>query len=124
MPRTRLTKKPQPAMAQPVSFGLLREYREELFTLGVTPTQARILLYLQRHPHSYIKQCARAFGLTGRIVGYPVRMLQRRHLVTKRRAPQDDRYVMLTLTQRGHALARMILRQINEPVIPLEKKAS
>jgi DNA-binding MarR family transcriptional regulator len=124
MPGTRLTRTSRPPTAPPVSLGLLREYREELFTLGVTPAHARILLYLQRHPNSYILQCARAFGLTGRTVGYPVRMLQQKHLVTKRRAPHDDRYVMLTLTQRGQTLARMILRQLNGHVFPLREKAS
>ena len=97
-----------------VSFGLLREYREELFALGVTPAHARILLYLERNPNSYILQCARAFGLTNRTVGYPVQVLQRRHWVRKRRAPQDDRYVLLTLTQRGHALARRIHKRLHE----------
>ena len=114
MLRPGLPRTSRPTTTQPVGVGLLREYREELFALGVTPAHARILLYLQRHPNSYILQCARAFGLTNRTVGYPVQVLQRRHWIRKRRAPQDDRYVLLTLTQRGQALARKIHKRLNE----------
>ena len=92
--------------------GLLREYRERLFVLGVTPVQARILLYLERNPRSYIMQCARAFGLTGRAVGYPVRVLEQKQWVTKQRAAQDDRYVVLTLTSKGTDLVRAIKQQL------------
>jgi DNA-binding MarR family transcriptional regulator len=94
---------------------LLREYREQLFVLGVTPVQARILLYLERNPRSYIMQCARAFGLTGRSVGYPVRVLERKRWVTKQPAPQDDRYVVLTLTPKGTDLARAIKQHVDSP---------
>lgn len=115
MRHARLLQKGQAPTAAPwrVRLGLLREYRDQLFVLGVTPAQARILLYLQRNPNSYIIQCARAFGLTNRTVGYPVRVLAQRRWVTKRRAPQDDRYVLLTLTSKGTALARAIRQHLD-----------
>ena len=102
----------------------MREYRDELFILGVTPAQARIMLYLQQHPQSYILQCARAFGLTDRTVGYPVRVLEQKRWVRKRRAPQDDRYVSLTLTRNGQALARKIQKRLYERLTPCQAKAS
>ena len=88
--------------------GLLREHHDELFALGVTPGQARILLYIEEHPRCYLQQCARALSLTSRTTGYPVQALQQKRWVKKRRAPQDDRYVFLTLTRTGQALARKI----------------
>lgn len=119
--RTRQTRSPA---SQPVRLGLLREYYDELFALGITPAQARILLYLQQHPGSYIRQCARAFGLAGRSVGIPVRVLQQNRWVTKRRAPQDDRYVSLTLTRRGQVLARKIQTRLSQRLTHFMAKAS
>ena len=62
-------------------------------------------------------QCARALGLTSRTVGYPVRVLEQRQWVTKRRAPQDDRYVLITLTQKGKALAEKMTRQLTRRAV-------
>ena len=93
----------------PGRLGMLRERRED-FSVGVTPVQAGILLYLLQHPGSYIRQCARAFGVTGPAVGVTVRALEQKRWVIKRRAPQDDRYVLLTPTQHGSALADKTLR--------------
>lgn len=91
-----------------VKLGLLRECHDALFVLGVTPGQARILLYIEQHPRCYLQQCARALGLTSRSVGYPVQTLQQ-----KRRAPQDDRYVSITLTRNGQALVRKIHQRLD-----------
>lgn len=102
---------------------VLREYHDELFALGVTPGQARILLYIEGHPRCYLQQCARALGLTSRTVGSPVQALQQKHWVSKRRAPQDDRYVSLRLTRNGQALVRKI-RQCLNGRLPVFKAAS
>lgn len=93
---------------------ILRANHDELFTLRVTPSQARILLYIQEHPRCYLQQCARALGLTSRTVGYPIQMLEQKRWVKKRRAPQDDRYVSLTLTRNGQTLVRKIRRCLRE----------
>ena len=110
MRQAQLLQKTSASTAPPwrASLGLLREHREQLLDLGVTPAQARILLYLQQHPHRYIHQCARAFGLTWKSIGYSVRILEQRRLIIKRRAPQDERCLLLTLTQKGTDLARAI----------------
>jgi DNA-binding MarR family transcriptional regulator len=95
-----------------------------LFSLGVTPGQARILLYIQQHPRCYLQQCARALGLRSRTVGYPVQLFQQKRWVRKRRAPQDDRYVSLTLTRTGHAVVRKIQTRLNGRLTPFRAKAS
>lgn len=100
-----------------VRLALLREYHDELFAIGVTPGQARILLYIEEHPRCYLQQCARALGLTSRAVGYPVQLFVQRQWMTRRRAPQDDRYVFLTLTRKGQALIRKIHKVLKGPVM-------
>ncbi len=102
----------QHAAMRPLSVGFLREYHECLSALDVTPAQAQVLLYLQQHPGSYILQCARAFGRTGRAVGLTVHELQHKRWVTKQRAPQDDRCVLLTVTRKGTYLTKRITRQL------------
>lgn len=115
MRRAQLLQKTSSSIAAPwrASLGLLREHREQLSVLGVTPAHARILLYLQQHPHSYIHQCARAFGLTWKSIGYSVRILEQRRLLMKRRAPQDERCLLLTLRPKGTDLARAIRQQLD-----------
>jgi DNA-binding MarR family transcriptional regulator len=116
MRQTRVPRTPRSrsTTAPPVSLARWREYHDELFPLGVTPGQARILLYIQQHPRCYLQQCARALGLSSRTVGYPVQMFQQKRWVSKRRAPQDDRYVSLTLTRHGQALARKIHQRLDD----------
>lgn len=104
---------------------MLQQYRVQLSDLGVTPTQAGVLLYLQRNPGSYRQRVANAFGLDGAWMGIVIRMLQQKGWVRRQRAPYHDSYVLLTLTQKGHALARMILSRVKSPVKPIPiKKAS
>lgn len=125
MREARLRRKPRLTTTAPwrVSLGFLREYHDDLFALGVTPGQARILLYIQYHPRCYLQQCARALGLRSRTVGYPVRALEQKRWVRKRRAPQDDRYLWLTLTRSGQALIKRIHTRLHER-LPSLKAAS
>ena len=121
---TRLRRKQSTPAPQRVRFGRLREYHEELVALGVTPAQARILIYLLPHPGSYRRQCAKAFGVTAPSVGFTLYELQQKRWVTKQRAPQDDRYVFLTLTPKGRNLAKMIQKRLLERLTPFRAKAS
>lgn len=116
MRQTRVPRTPRSrsTTAPPLSLARWREYHDELFPLGVTPGQARILLYIQQHPRCYLQQCARALGLSSRTVGSPVQMFQQKRWVRKRRAPQDDRYVSLTLTRHGQALVRKIHQRVDD----------
>ena len=122
--RFRRKLRPTTLASQPARLDLLREYHEELFALGVTPAQARILLYLLQHPTSYRRQCAKAFGVTAPTVGLTVHALQKKRWVTKQRSPQDDRYVFLMLTRKGRNLARKIQARLSDRVNPFMVKAS
>lgn len=94
-----------------VSLRWLNAYREELSDLGVTPAQARTLLYLQRNPGSSVQHCARVFGVGGSTMSQLARGAQHKGWVTKQR-PAHDRSVLLTLTQKGHLLAWLIHRRL------------
>lgn len=101
----------------------LNAYRRELSDLGVTPAQARAVLYLQRNPNSSIRQCAAVFGVVGSTMGQLVRSLHHRGWVTKQRSPQDDRSVLLALTPKGHMLAWLLHKQLDAR-LPLTANAS
>ena len=88
----------------------LHSCRDALALLGVTPTQAGVLLYVQRYPGSYQQCVADAFGIDATWTGVVIGMLQRKGWVKKQRAPCDDSYVLLTVTHKGTALARKIIR--------------
>ena len=94
-----------------VSLSWLNAYRGELSDLGVTPAQARALLYLQRNPGSSVRHCARVFGVGGSTMSQLVRGLHRKGWVTKQR-PAHERYVLFSLTQKGHLLAWLIHRRL------------
>ncbi|MDR4470017.1 MAG: MarR family winged helix-turn-helix transcriptional regulator [Nitrospira sp.] len=123
-PRPPRTPRSPSTTVPPVSLASWRAYHDELFSLGVTPGQARILLYIRQHPRCYLQQCARALGLRSRTVGYPVQLFQQKRWVNKRRAPQDDRYVSLTLTRTGHALAKKIRQRLDDRVTSYGASAS
>ncbi|MGE0468863.1 MAG: MarR family winged helix-turn-helix transcriptional regulator [Nitrospira sp.] len=106
-----------------VSLRWLNAYREELSDLGVTPAQARTLLYLQRSPGSSVRHCARVFGVSGSTMRHLVRGLLRKRLVTKQRPSPPDRYV-LALTPIGHLLVVLIHRRLTRRLVPLTAKAS
>jgi DNA-binding MarR family transcriptional regulator len=101
----------------------LNAYQEELSALGVTPAQARAVLYLQRNPDSSIQQCAVVFGVVGSTMGQLVRGLHRKGWITKQRSPQVDRSILLALTPKGHILAWLLHKQLNAR-LPLTAKAS
>lgn len=95
-----------------VRLRVLHTYRSELAFIGVTPTQAGVLLYVQRYPGSYRQCVADAFGIDATWTGVVIRMLQRKGWVKKERAPCDDSYVLITVTRKGTDLASRITRQL------------
>ncbi len=100
----------------------LNAYRKKLSDLGVTPAQARGLLYLQRNPDSSIQQCAIVFGVAGSAMGQLARGLHIKGWVTKQRS-YDGRSVLLGLTPKGHILAWLLHKQLNAR-LPLTAQAS
>jgi len=106
-----------------VSLRWLNAYREELSDLGITPAQARALLYLQRNPGSSVRHCARVFGVSASTMRHLILGLLRKRLVTKQRPSPPDRYV-LALTPIGHLLVVLIHRRLTKRLVPLTAKAS
>ena len=90
----------------------LHSCRGELALLGVTPTQAGVLLYVQRYPGNYQQCVADAFAIDPTWTGVVIRMLQRKGWVKKQRAPCDDSYVLLTVTPKGRDLVSRITRKL------------
>jgi DNA-binding MarR family transcriptional regulator len=106
-----------------VSLRWLNAYREELSDLGITPAQARALLYLQRNPGSSVLHCARVFRVSGSTMRHLVRGLLLKRLVMNQRLSPPDRSV-LALTPIGHLLVLMIHRRLTKRLVPLTAKAS
>jgi DNA-binding MarR family transcriptional regulator len=98
---------------------MLHQYRDTLSAIGVTPTHASILLYLQRNPGTYRQRIADAFGIDAAWTGIVIRVLQQKGWVRRQRALHHDSYVLLTLTQKGQKLARMMLNRVKP--IPFRK---
>jgi DNA-binding MarR family transcriptional regulator len=90
------------------------DFRRRLEPLGVTPLQAGILLYLQRHPGAKVKDTAAALAVQPPTVSAMILTPVRKGWLTKRRVPTDDRSVSLRLTQHGQVLARNILDGIRD----------
>ena len=88
---------------------MLQEFRVELSDMDVTPTQAGVLLYVQRYPGTYRQRVADAFELDASWTGTVVRALQHKGWLRKKRARQDDRYALLTVTRKGSDLVGKIL---------------
>ena len=101
----------------------LNAYHEELSDLGITPAQARAVLYLQRNPDCSIQQCAGVFGVVDSTMRQLVRGLHHKGWVTKQRSPEGDRSVLLALTPKGHILAWLLHKQLNAR-LPLTATAS
>ena len=95
-----------------VRLRILRHYRVELSDLGVTPTQAGILLYLHRYPGTYRQSVADALGIDAAWTGTVIRVLHQKGWLKKQRAPCDDSYVLLTVTRKGTDFVNKITRRL------------
>jgi DNA-binding MarR family transcriptional regulator len=88
-----------------VFLALLRERAAEA---GLSPIQARFLLYLLYHAVELrrVGQLAREFGLTPATVSDAVDSLEDKGLLRRERWPEDRRVVTLRLTPEGEGVAR------------------
>lgn len=91
-----------------VTLRILHDYRAELAALNVTPLQAATVLYLQYNPGSYVSHCAKGVGMTALNMKDILKRMKLKGWLRKQRAPEDDRYVRLTLTPNGAALVSKI----------------
>ena len=95
------------------------EFRKILEPIRVTPLQAGVLLYLQRHMDASMTDTATALPLRMPTISAAVKDLVGKRWVTKRRSLKDDRVVCLSLSRRGEALAQRIKKQVRDVRIDL-----
>lgn len=92
---------------------MLRDYRAELTAFQVTPLQAATVLYLQHNPGSYIRHCANGVCVPTRSMREILERIEQRRWLRKQRVPEDDRYLLLTLTRTGPELASKVTRLLH-----------
>jgi len=88
------------------------EFRRTLEPIRVTPLQAGMLLYLQRHTDAKLTDAAAALCLRLPTLSDVVKDLVRKRWVTKRRSVTDSRVVHLRLSRRGLVITRKIENQV------------
>lgn len=105
--------------------------REEAWEHGLSPTQARFLIYLHYHDVELrrISQLAREFDLTQATVSDAVASLETKKLIQRERWPEDRRIVTLRLTPDGEKLATILsgwadpIREHLRPFSPEDREA-
>ncbi len=90
------------------------EFRKSLEPIGVTPLQAGVLLYLQRHMDAKLTDAAASLGVRLPTLSGVLKDLVRKRWVTKRRSVTDTRAVCLSLSRRGEALAQKIEERVRD----------
>ena len=103
------------------------EFRRRLEPVRVTPLQAGVLLYLQRHMDARVTDAATALRLRLPTLSEVVKDLVRKRWVTKRYSVEDRRAVCLSLSRRGEALAQRIegqVRDVRSDLTPMKEASS
>ena len=90
------------------------DFRRRLAPIGVTPLQAGVMLYLQRHPDAKMTGTAAALGVQPPTLTVVIDDLVRKHWVTRRRALHDDRAVWLRLSRQGQVVAGKIKNHVRD----------
>jgi len=88
------------------------EFRRHLEPIRVTPLQAGVILYLQRHRDAKLTDAADALCLRLPTLSDVVKDLVRKRWVTKRYSVEDRRAVCLRLSRRGQVITRKIEAQV------------
>ena len=88
------------------------EFRRSLEPIRVTPLQAGMLLYLQRHRDAKLTDAATALCLKLPTLSDVVKDLVRKRWITKRYSVEDRRAVCLRLSRRGQVITRKIENQV------------
>ena len=84
------------------------EFRRCLEPIRVTPLQAGVILYLQRHMDAKLTDAAASLLVRQPTLHEVVKDLVRKRWVTKRRSVTDSRAVCLSLSRQGEVVARKI----------------
>jgi DNA-binding MarR family transcriptional regulator len=87
-------------------------FRHRLQPLGVSPLQASMLLYLDRHPQCEVIEIASALCLQNLSAVKTVQLIQRNGWLRKPQINANRKIVKLQLTAKGIALARKIKENI------------
>ncbi len=90
------------------------DFRRSLEPIRVTPLQADVLLYLQRHIDASVTDAATALRLRLPTLSEVVKDLVRKRWVTKRYSVEDRRAVCLRLSRRGQVITRKIENQARD----------
>ena len=90
------------------------DFRRSLEPIRVTPLQAGVLLYLQRHMDASVTDAATVLRLRLPTLSEVVKDLVRKHWVTKRYSVENRRAVCLQLSQRGQVITRKIEAQVRD----------
>ena len=85
---------------------------------GLTPAQLRALLALHQAPCA-VGELGRCISMADANVSALCKRLQRQGLVTRARAPQDERVVHLALTPDGERLALLLESQLAQRLQPV-----
>lgn len=105
---------------------LVGDFRRILGPICVTPSQAGVILFLRRQADARVTDAATALGVSLATLSRTVTALVRKRWIAKRRAVKDDRVVVLSLSQRGNALARHIeqrVRHVNATLADQDRQA-
>jgi DNA-binding MarR family transcriptional regulator len=90
------------------------DFRRRLEPIGVTPLQAGVMLYLQRHPDAKMKDTAAALDVKPPTLTAVIDDLVRKRWVTRQRALHDDRAVCLQLSRQGQVVAEKIKTHVRD----------
>ena len=107
MPSAEHTSRDKPTLLE-VVLQVQGDFRSRLASIGATPLQAGVLLYLQRHAEPRLIEVAAAVGVQPPTVTRVIHNLVRKRWVTNRHSIEDLRVVCLRLTRQGQVIARRI----------------
>ena len=99
------------------------EFRRNLEPIRVTPLQAGVILYLQRHPDAKLTDATEALCLRLPTLSVVVNDLVENRWVIRRHSVKDRRALCLSLTRQGQALARKIKNQVQNVKTDLTQQA-
>lgn len=92
-------------------------YQPLLTPLGLTYPQYLVLLLLWEHRELAVKEIGRKLLLDTGTLTPLLKLLEQRHLLSRRRDPRDERSVLAALLPAGEALheqARLVPRQLGQ----------
>ncbi len=103
------------------------EFRKRLEPIRVTPLQAGVILYLQRHMEANMTNAADALSVRGPTLTEVMKDLVEKRWVTRRYSVEDRRTVCLSLSRQGKALAQKIekrVRDVRSDLTPMKEASS